>query len=394
MLIIIFSLLMLLLISGCSKKTTEPDPDIIITDDPFEYVHLNNIEWIVLENLGGIKKLLLSKEILSLRDMSYMAFGALWEDSDMREYLNGEFYNSFSDEDKPFISEKFHPSLNYDGEPFIHPTTDKIFLLSVQEIDHYMPITNLPKFYLGRVAQYNGEPKEWWTRTYNMSGNRVVVHFVSHWGIHSPSFYALPDVNTIGVRPAMWIDYPRGNYETIDFGGERWLVLEKDGDKQLIISQHILFTLHYHNSTTTTTWETSDMREFLNGEYYNTFDASSRAQIRTVINENLDNQWHGTDGGNDTEDKIFMLSLREVAKYFGGLDKLYNRPTPTTSYITDEYNEAREATTKEGYSRPWWLRSPGDGSHTASIIMFGPILMYGDHVFQSWGVRPAMWISR
>ena len=40
---------------------------------------------------------------------------------------------------------------------------------------------------------------------------------------------------------------------------------------------------------------------------------------------NDDNPWYGTRGGNTTTDKIFLLSLEEVVKFFGDSGDLKNR---------------------------------------------------------------------
>jgi hypothetical protein len=44
---------------------------------------------------------------------------------------------------------------------------------------------------------------------------------------------------------------------------------------------------------------------------YDMFSADEKLNIIPVTNRNLDNQWYGTDGGDDTNDNIFLLSLEE-----------------------------------------------------------------------------------
>ena len=183
---------------------------------------------------------------------------------------------------------------------------------------------------------------------------------------------------------------------TITFDGEKWIVLDMDHDRLLILSQFILFTSAYNQPMTADiTWETSSIREYLNNTYYNSINADSRALIQTTTIENPDNPWYGTDGGNDTEDKIFLLSLQEVCKYFGGEEQLYNRPGEWAFLIDDEYNENRIARQKNMVPEAWWLRSTARPYDATFVSRNGRVYVSGlfAHI-DDYGVRPAMWISR
>ena len=63
-------------------------------------------------------------------------------------------------------------------------------------------------------------------------------------------------------------------------------------------------------------WENSSIRSLLNNEFlYMGFSEKERKLIlnREIITE--DNSQYGTEGGNVTYDKIFLLSLEEAGKY-------------------------------------------------------------------------------
>lgn len=65
-------------------------------------------------------------------------------------------------------------------------------------------------------------------------------------------------------------------------------------------------------------FKSKQIRSWLNGEFYNTaFSAEEQAAvvIADVVNE--DNPFYGTEGGSDMADKVWLLSLGEVEKYFG-----------------------------------------------------------------------------
>ena len=61
------------------------------------------------------------------------------------------------------------------------------------------------------------------------------------------------------------------------------------------------------------TWEKSTLRKWLNKKFMNrAFSSSEQEAIRTTKVINEDNYYYKTDGGNDTLDKIYLLSLSET----------------------------------------------------------------------------------
>lgn len=192
--------------------------------------------------------------------------------------------------------------------------------------------------------------------------------------------------------------------DTIQFGSIggvpiSWQVLEAQDGKVLILSEKVLEMRLYHESTTDVTWETSSLRQYLNGDFYNnTFTDGEMEQICLTHISNNDNQYYKTDGGNDTEDKIFVLSLDEVIKHFGG----ESQPNDNDS-ISDSNNEKRiaqhiiesENTFGNNYGLGYWLRSPGYASLGAATVSYWGTVSYGgcDVGSMLQGVRPAMWIN-
>jgi hypothetical protein len=168
-------------------------------------------------------------------------------------------------------------------------------------------------------------------------------------------------------------------------------------------------------------WEESELRAYLNDEFYNSFDESDREKIIKVTNNNPDNPWLVSPSENDTENYIFLLSLDEVVQYFGdsGLlyDNRFDEPMQTENEysgilywwidderrneypfaIDDEFNNERLAYENNGTAWYWWLRSPALFSGgAAAVTEEGFIDVFGWHVGRansSYGVRPAMWIS-
>ena len=189
---------------------------------------------------------------------------------------------------------------------------------------------------------------------------------------------------------------------TYNFAGYEWLVLEVQEGKALLLSKYVLREREYH-AFESVTWETSDMRNYLNNEFYDSFAEPDKARIAETKVINNNNPWFGTEGGNDTTDKIFLLSLEEVVKYFGDSGQLANLSYPDKWGFSDRYDEARATTNIRGQISSWWLRSPGHyplpgrysyGTKNVAIWFNGKVHVYGDDV-DRWlgGARPALWIN-
>jgi hypothetical protein len=188
----------------------------------------------------------------------------------------------------------------------------------------------------------------------------------------------------------------------VQFGGIEWRVLDEEDGKILLLSHRIVGAQrHYNSKNTPTTWATSDIRAYLNGEFYNSFNEGDRAKITETNVINNDNPWFGTAGGADTKDHIFLLSLEEVVKYFGDSGQLKNKNPNSSQFINDQYNSNRVAFSPNGISRTWWLRSPGQSSGTAACVyrqfnspLSGNIAVFGGTIYSNYyGVRPAMWVE-
>jgi hypothetical protein len=190
--------------------------------------------------------------------------------------------------------------------------------------------------------------------------------------------------------------------EVIKFGDYDWRVLEVDGDRALLLSDKVLEERSYHNTMTNITWATSDIREYLNDEFFNSFSATDKARIAQVTNTNPDNPWFGTAGGEDTDDYIFLLSLDEVVRYFGDSGQLANGNPDNPWGIDDQFNAARIVRCivsscwchSETYGHQWWLRSPGGGSSDAAGVDDGGSVDVDGYIVNSYlGVRPALWVN-
>jgi hypothetical protein len=163
--------------------------------------------------------------------------------------------------------------------------------------------------------------------------------------------------------------------DVIQFGAFDWRVLDVQDGKALIISDTIVTQQRYHSGGDIT-WEHSTIRQYLNGEFCNSFSSAEQGLIAETTIINNDNPIHGTAGGNNTTDNIFLLSIDEAEMYF---------PNDTS----------RIAVNADGEASWWWLRSPGFSSISAAdVIDYGDVNVGGNFAdIDNGGVRPALWLN-
>ena len=182
-----------------------------------------------------------------------------------------------------------------------------------------------------------------------------------------------------------------GNYPQDKDGTEKpieWIVMKKEGNQVLLLSKYVLDAKPYNEEVEEVTWETSDIRKWLNNEFYTTaFNKAEKAKIQTSLIKNEDNSEYGTSGGNDTEDKVFLLSEKEAETLFSNDKKRIAKAT--------EYAEESGVYGNEEKAAWWWLRSPGHWSDGAAVVnRNGWVYRDGDYVSSSVdGVRPALHLN-
>ena len=200
-----------------------------------------------------------------------------------------------------------------------------------------------------------------------------------------------------------------------------WKVLARDGDRVLVISRYILDCVRYDEEYRRVTWETCTLRAWLNGEFLNSaFDAEEQLLIPTTHVTADRNPDFDVEPGEDTEDKLFLLSIPEAEAYFHpdpyvlplantGDYKLVKKvlakyeANPSTLYCkSTAYAAARGNIPRGGAFKgaaSWWLRAPGmRASSAATADTYGLFDTWGhlvncDGGTRLPGVRPAMWID-
>lgn len=166
----------------------------------------------------------------------------------------------------------------------------------------------------------------------------------------------------------------------------KWRVLHYENSEAFLLADAILDSQPYHSENEEIDWEKSSIRAWLNNEFINkAFSNEENKAINTVELINKDNSKYGTQGGKNTSDKLFLLSLSEVdeteeSKEYGFWDK------KTRKCKNDNFSE-------ETYF--WWLRSPGNSSHDAAgVYYYGWVFGYGYDVQEpAGGIRPVLYLN-
>ena len=194
-----------------------------------------------------------------------------------------------------------------------------------------------------------------------------------------------------------------------------WRVLDVEDDKVLLLSEYVLDKQHYHNTDEAVTWETSSLRLWLNSTFYTeAFSVAERERVLETVVTTPDNPQYSTDGGEDTNDFVFVLSLDEVEEYFGinwsyqKMSKcascgfyLYNNcklAAPITPYADKRAAPYLKGTSNCKHTRymgAWWLRTPdATEEHVMYVYYDNLMVVKGDDVYwASAAVRPAIWVS-
>lgn len=198
-----------------------------------------------------------------------------------------------------------------------------------------------------------------------------------------------------------------GSYEQDNDTGNgkepiEWQVLEIKDGKVLLISKYGLDAKPYNTEWAEVTWETCTLRSWLNNEFMKAaFTGEEQGRIALTNVDNSKSQGYSgynTTDGNDTQDKIFLLSYAEANRYFGvtleNKNNTESQISPTAyaesngAFVSDVYKTADGA--NAGY---WWLRSPGYYQNDASRVETDGSLNYRNVNYAAVCVLPALWMN-
>ncbi len=198
-----------------------------------------------------------------------------------------------------------------------------------------------------------------------------------------------------------------------------WLVLEvdKSTNRVLLLSRYGLDARRF-DASTYQGWDKSEIRSWLNSTFLNAaFTAEEQKAIATTtVKTGNNDEWvafakkygwsyDNLNGGADTQDKVFLLSLEEAMAYsgystldnftFNGTDKMKAVPTKyAVAQGAYQYDNSDSNRMLNGTGCCWWwLRSPGSYSSYASYVYYDGSLDFNYVNYASGSVRPAFWLN-
>ena len=145
-----------------------------------------------------------------------------------------------------------------------------------------------------------------------------------------------------------------------------WLVLDVQDGYSLLISRYALDAVPYNTEFGEVTWETSSIRAWLNGEFYDAaFDEKEKTAVLTAETDNSAEQGsseYETEGSNNTQDAVLLLSCSEAWQYFTADDA---RKCTATAYAV---KQGAWTSPDDAAACAWWLRSPGSNASCAMRV--------------------------
>ena len=198
-------------------------------------------------------------------------------------------------------------------------------------------------------------------------GDSLYERFLSESGITG----SVEDVNEKRAGGESFIDISDAVVgEHVTIGGMNWTVIAVEGSNALVLADKCVGKQPYNRPCKEVTWENSTLRKWLNDDYYKKLSEEEKNTIVEVENENPMNTKTGVSGGENTKDRLFVLSLEEMNMYL---------PNNHDRAIGDY----------------WRIRTPGEEQRQALVIdPDGSILDAEDcWVDFKYGVRPAAWVK-
>ena len=173
------------------------------------------IQWIVLDKIDG-QLLLLSADVLDARQYHHVPFEEVtWENSDLRAWMNGDFYEGAFTPVQRGLIETVHnenEDQSITGANGGAATDDRVFALSETESVIYLntPATRSDigaapasvHAAAGPLSVSEDGTADWWLRSPGTYG--FATQFVDATGV--PSLSGANVDLQYGVRPALWIN--------------------------------------------------------------------------------------------------------------------------------------------------------------------------------------------
>ena len=214
---------------------------------------------------------------------------------------------------------------------------------------------------------------------------------------------SLQNPTTDGNGVTTWDCIYFGNYYQSNSSTKnpiKWRVLSVNGNDAFLLADQNLDVKPYNEEYTDVTWATCTLRTWLNDTFLNTaFTSAEQAAIKNTTVVNDDNPYYDTEGGENTTDKVYLLSIAEASNTAYGFNGDFNTSSETreaknTAYAKECGAWTSTSTEYEG-NGCWWLRPPGFYSYYASDVGYNGDGSYGGSNvdYDDTAVRPALHLN-
>ena len=175
-----------------------------------------------------------------------------------------------------------------------------------------------------------------------------------------------------------------------------WIVVAKEGNQYMLVSKYVIDSHCFNATNVDTTWETSSVRTWLNGEFVQkAFNADELERLNTTSVDT---------NGKKTEDKVFLLSKAEFDQYLTDKTKVVlNTTYASTIKKVSRYDEETKVDGQRvitSYSTAWLLRDvtsttvENSVNYQALTVNNKGVAEGGHDVTKSdAGIRPVIWVT-
>lgn len=196
------------------------------------------------------------------------------------------------------------------------------------------------------------------------------------------------DLVTVGT-------YEQDNDETNGKEPIEWRVLAKDDEKVLLLTDKVIDCIPFNDEMEPwVIWEDSSIRKWLDEKFILTaFSDEEASRILETSNTNDENRDYGIPAMENTDDKVFFLSIKETTEYLGKEEYPSIADENCVAFPT-EYAIAKDIEVRNGGAVMWWLRESTSGEPAAACDDLGKRFHNGRPMdYTRMGVRPAMWVK-
>ena len=366
------------------------------------------IEWVVVKRQNGMIQAI-SRYAIDAQPIDKRFFldpGANWETSELNVWLNNDFL-------KQAFSSKQCETIKSCGD-------QAVSLLSREEaqtLPRSVMFTHYTQFaYTRSTVGLKNEFCPWWTKS-------IINHEDSSRGIvvnQDGSFAEMNlAANSYGIRPVLCLQesilasllfssqeetsYSLKVGSMVDFGKFyinsdayrepiKWLVIKVEGSKALLLSEKALVPGQYDKGDKKPNWKDCTARTWLNHDFLSVAFSSKEQECiipTTLCNkatEGNPSMAYPDDNGEDTIDRIFLLSHREAFFYCQPSTILQAKPTKYAVSIGIYTN-------RENGNCAWVLRTTVLSGKGVSGINSRGNASSDKPDNRQWAIRPALWLD-